>query len=146
MADNNNFYPACWNNPKGSNRSYAQSLDPSMHGVESYRTLDSKFIGPNKRISVKVNGYSHPMPHLMNKAVRPDTTNASSPLNHASKVGNRFLSERMWTLPLVMAGSTMQTASAMLHSLTAPLESLLKAKSSRGISGVIPSSSPHNLI
>ena len=88
MADNNNFYPACWDNTKGANRSYAQTLDPYMHSVEAYRSLDSKFIGPNKRIPVRVNGNSHPMTYSMNKAVCPDTSNASSPLVHASKVGN----------------------------------------------------------
>ncbi len=90
MADNNNFFPSCWNNT--TNRSYAQTLDPYMHSVETYRSLDSKFIGPNKRIPVKVNGFSHPMTYSMNKAICPDTTapqnGAAVPLIHASKVSN----------------------------------------------------------
>ena len=85
MADNNNFYPACWD--RKTNRSYAQTLDPYMHSVEAYRSLDSKFIGPNKRIPVKVNGFSHPMTYSMNKAVSPDITDVAG-LIHASKVGN----------------------------------------------------------
>lgn len=91
MAENNNFYPPAWDNTKGANRSYAQVLDPYMHSTEAYRSLDSKFIGPNKRIKVKVNGYSHPMTYSANKAVCPDTTEINSvrpALVHASKVTN----------------------------------------------------------
>lgn len=85
-ADNNNCYPACWDQPK--NRSYAQALDPYMHSVESYRSLDSKFIGPNKRIPVKVTGFSHPMTYSMNPAVGPDVTSGTVALIRASQVGN----------------------------------------------------------
>lgn len=84
-ADNNNFYPACWDGTK--NRSYAQSLDPYMHSTEAYRSLDSKFIGPNKRIPVRVNGNSHPMTYSLNKAVSPDTSGGAA-LIHASRVAN----------------------------------------------------------
>ena len=84
-ADNNNCYPACWDQSK--NRSYAQALDPYMHSVESYRSLDSKFIGPNKRIPVKVNGFSHPMTYSTNPAVSPDVTLGAA-LIRASQVDN----------------------------------------------------------
>lgn len=89
MGDNNNFYPPAWDNNGGANRSYAQVLDPYVHGVESFRSLDSKFIGPNKRIPVKVNNFSHPITYMMNRAVCRDTTvygAVSETLVHASKV------------------------------------------------------------
>ncbi|NNC89945.1 MAG: type II secretion system protein [Akkermansiaceae bacterium] len=74
MADNNMFYPPCWNNTEGANRSYAQLLDEYLHGRTPYRELDSKFIGPNARLPVKVNEYSHPITFSMNFAVCPDVT------------------------------------------------------------------------
>lgn len=91
MAENNNFYPSCWNN--NQNTSYAQLLDPYMHSTDTYRRLDSRFIGPNKRIPLQVNGYSHPMTYSMNKAVCPDVSQSSKnapkvSLVHASRVAN----------------------------------------------------------
>ena len=89
MIDNNNFFPSCWNN--NQNTSYAQLLDPYMHSTNTYRRLDSRFIGPNKRIPLKVNGFSHPMTYSMNKAVCPDVTAQNGvkvSLIHASKVAN----------------------------------------------------------
>ena len=93
MAENNNFYPPTWDNTNGANKSYAQVLDPYMHGVEAYRKIDSKFIGPDKRIAVKVNNFSHPITFTMNRAVSRDITSSngkppSESLVHASKVGN----------------------------------------------------------
>lgn len=89
MGDNNNFYPPAWDNNNGANRSYAQVLDPYMHGVETFRSPESKFIGPNKRIPVRVNQYSHPITYSMNRAVCRDTTkygNVAETLVHATKV------------------------------------------------------------
>ena len=74
MSENNSFYPPCWDDTDGANRSYAQILDPYMHGVENYRELDSKFIGPNKRLKVEVNDSSHPVTFSMNQAVCRDIT------------------------------------------------------------------------
>ncbi len=91
MAENNNFYPPTWDNTNGANRSYAQVLDPYMHGVDNYRRSDSKFIGPDKRIPVKVNNFSHPITFTMNRAVCRDLTSNGKPgetLVHASKVAN----------------------------------------------------------
>jgi prepilin-type N-terminal cleavage/methylation domain-containing protein len=91
-ADNNSFYPPAWDNTNGANRSYAQVLDPYMHGVESFRSEDSKFIGPNKRMPVKVNQWSHPITYSMNRAVSRDMTTpqGAKPLKlvHFSKVDN----------------------------------------------------------
>lgn len=70
MAENNNYYPPAWDN--SSNRSYAQVLDPYIHGVDKFRSTESKFIGPNKRIPVKVNPNSHPITYSMNRAVCRD--------------------------------------------------------------------------
>lgn len=89
MADNNSFFPPAWDNNGGANRSYAQVFDPYMHGVEIFRSADSKFIGPNKRIPVKVTPYSHPITYSMNRAVCRDTTvygKVAETLVHASKV------------------------------------------------------------
>lgn len=52
MSENNNYFPPAWDNTNGANRSYAQVPDPYMHGTQTYRKLDSKFIGPDKRIPV----------------------------------------------------------------------------------------------
>ena len=91
MADNNNFFPPAWDNTNGANRSYSQVLDPYMHGVETFRSTESKFIGPNKRIPVKVNNWSHPMTYSMNGAVCRDMkSNGKVELRlvHASKVAD----------------------------------------------------------
>ena len=74
MADNNMFYPPCWDNTEGRNRSWAQVLDEYVHGRTPYREQDSKFIGPNARLPVKVNGDSHPITFTMNRAVGKDIT------------------------------------------------------------------------
>jgi prepilin-type N-terminal cleavage/methylation domain-containing protein len=91
-SDNNSFYPPAWDNTNGANRSYAQVLDPYMHGVETFRSVDSKFIGPNKRMPVKVNQWSHPITYSMNRAVSRDMTTpqGAKPLKlvHFSKVDN----------------------------------------------------------
>jgi len=87
MADNNNFYPPAWDKP--TNRSWAQVLDPYMHGVATFRSVESKFIGPDKRIPVKVNNNSHPITYMMNRAVGRDITDygkGAETLVHASKV------------------------------------------------------------
>lgn len=89
MSDNNNFFPPAWDNTNGANRSYAQVFDPYMHGVETFRSLESRFIGPDKRIPVKVNNYSHPITYSMNRAVCRDTTvygKVAETLVHATKV------------------------------------------------------------
>lgn len=80
-TDNNSFYPPCWD---GQN-TYAQYLDPYMHSVEKYRSTDSKFIGPNKRLPVKVNNFSHPITYTSNKAVWKDKADG---LLHLSMVSN----------------------------------------------------------
>jgi prepilin-type N-terminal cleavage/methylation domain-containing protein/prepilin-type processing-associated H-X9-DG protein len=80
-VDNNGFYPPCWD---GTN-TYAQYLDPYMHSVEKYRSTDSRFIGPNKRLPVKVNNFSHPITYSANKAVWKDKADGLLPL---SKVSN----------------------------------------------------------
>jgi prepilin-type N-terminal cleavage/methylation domain-containing protein len=91
-ADNNSYYPPAWDNTNGANRSYAQVLDPYLHGVEAFRSEESKFIGPNKRIPVKVNQWSHPITYSMNRAVSRDMTTpqGAKPLKlvHVSKVDN----------------------------------------------------------
>ena len=73
-VDNNNLFPPAWDNNNGANRSYAQAFDPYMHNVESFRSKQSKFIGPDKRIEVEVNEFSHPITYTMNRAVCRDTT------------------------------------------------------------------------
>jgi prepilin-type N-terminal cleavage/methylation domain-containing protein/prepilin-type processing-associated H-X9-DG protein len=91
MSENNNFYPPAWDNTQGANRSYAQVLDPYMHGVTPFRNLQSKFIGPNKRIPVEVNRWSHPITYTMNRAVCRDITvydKVGETLVHATKVAN----------------------------------------------------------
>jgi prepilin-type N-terminal cleavage/methylation domain-containing protein/prepilin-type processing-associated H-X9-DG protein len=91
MSDNKNFYPPCWDNTNGSNRSWAQTLDPYIHNEENFRNEASKFIGPNKRIAVEVNQYSHPITYSMNAAVCRNTTKVGREkptLIHATKVGN----------------------------------------------------------
>ena len=73
MSDNNNSFPPCWNGEL--NQSYAQILDPYMHGVENLRTQDSSFIGVNKRVNLilpKTGG--HPITFSMNRAVSSDVT------------------------------------------------------------------------
>lgn len=91
MSDNHNYYPPAWDNTDGANRSWAQVLDPYMHNVEAHRSTDSKFIGPNKRIPVEVNQWSHPITYSMNRAVSRDMTitgRMELRLVHASKVDN----------------------------------------------------------
>jgi len=90
-SENNNYFPPTWDNTSGANRSYAQVLDPYMHNVETFRSLDSKFIGPDKRIAVKVNAFSHPITYTMNRAVCRDITSNGKPgesLVHVSKVAD----------------------------------------------------------
>jgi prepilin-type N-terminal cleavage/methylation domain-containing protein len=90
MSENGNFYPPCWDNTKGSNRSWAQTLDPYIHNEENYRDTNSKFIGPNKRIPVEVNQWSHPITYSMNRAVCRDVTSngrVEVSLIHATQVG-----------------------------------------------------------
>lgn len=90
MSENGNFYPPCWDNTKGSNRSWAQTLDPYIHNEENFRDTNSKFIGPNKRIPVEVNQYSHPITYSMNRAVCRDVTTrgrTTISLIHATQVG-----------------------------------------------------------
>lgn len=89
MGDNGNFYPPCWDDTKGSNRSWAQTLDPYIHNEEVFRDPKSKFIGPNKRIPVDVNQHSHPITYSMNRAVSRDvTTNGRYEISliHATQV------------------------------------------------------------
>ena len=81
-ADNNSCYPISWDG--GS--TYAQYLDPYMHGVANYRSTDSKFIGPDKRLPVKVNKFSHPITYSANKAVWRDR--ADGPPLPMAKVSN----------------------------------------------------------
>lgn len=64
----------CWDNTDGRNRSYAQVLDPYLHGVDEYREPDSKFVGANKRRNVRVTPYSHPMTFSLNRSVSRDVT------------------------------------------------------------------------
>lgn len=78
MADNNMFFPPCWDNTEGRNRSYAQVLDEYLHGRTPYREPDSKFIGPNARLPVKVNNFSHPITFSMNRAIGRDITKYGS--------------------------------------------------------------------
>ena len=90
MGDNGGFFPPCWNGDK--NQSYAQTLDPYMHGVENFRKAESRFIGINKRIPVEVRNGSHPITFSLNDALCPNVTlNKSDPaktfkLVHSSKV------------------------------------------------------------
>lgn len=72
MSDNGGFFPPCWNGDK--NQSYAQVLDPYMHGVENLRKADSRFIGVNKRIVVEVRNGSHPITFSLNDALCPNVT------------------------------------------------------------------------
>lgn len=88
-GDNWNYFPPCWDNTEGLNQSYAQVLDPYLHGEENYRQEDSRFIGPNHRLKVEVNQYSHPITFSMNRAVGKDmTTNGrvEKKLIHVSQV------------------------------------------------------------
>ena len=90
-SENSNFYPPAWDNNNGANRSYAQLFDIYMHGTATYRSINSKFIGPNKRIPVRVTSFSHPITYAMNRAVCRDTTvygNVAETLVHASKVSD----------------------------------------------------------
>lgn len=116
MGDNNNFYPPCWDNTEGRNRSYAQTLDPYMHGEENFRREESKFIGPNARFPVKVNEFSHPITFSMNRAVCRDITsigNRTEKLVHTSQV------ERPGEVILIADGcqnpSNMNQANASAH-------------------------------
>ena len=89
MADNANFFPPAWDNTEGANRSYAQVLDPYVHGVEEFRSTESKFIGPNARLKVRVNEYSHPMTFSMNRGVCRDITvrgDVGEDLIHATQI------------------------------------------------------------
>jgi len=81
-GDNNATHPFSWD---GSN-TYAQYLDPYMHGVEKYRSTQSKFIGPSKRLPVRVNNFSHPITYTANKAVWRDK--ADGPAFPMSRVAN----------------------------------------------------------
>ena len=74
MGDNNLFFPPAWDNTEGRNRSYAQVLDEYIHGRTPYREPDSKFIGPNARLPLRVNPYSHPITFTMNRAIGRDIT------------------------------------------------------------------------
>ena len=69
MSDNNQFFPPAWDNTSGRNQSYAQVLDPYVNGEEDFRSEESRFIAPNKRIPVEVNQYSHPITYSMNPVV-----------------------------------------------------------------------------
>ncbi|MGB6222819.1 type II secretion system protein [Haloferula sp.] len=90
MTEHGNFYPPCWDDTKGNNRSWAQTLDPYIHNVEVFRDPKSKFIGPNKRIPVEVDkNYSHPITYSMNRSVSRDvTTNGRYEISliHATQV------------------------------------------------------------
>ena len=69
---------------------WAQTLDPYINNEENYRNVNSKFIGPNKRIPVEVNSYSHPITYSTNRAVCRDvTTNGRTTISliHATQVG-----------------------------------------------------------
>ncbi len=80
------FIPA-WD--KSTNSSYAQTLDPYIHGVESFRNVKSKFIGPDKRLEVKVNANSHPITYSLNMGVCRDITpkgDYTAKLIHSSQV------------------------------------------------------------
>lgn len=88
-VDNNQFFPPCWDNTEGANKSYAQTLDPYMHGLDNFRSKESKFIGPNARKPVEVNQYSHPITFSTNKAVCRDITETggvAETLVHVSQV------------------------------------------------------------
>ena len=88
-GDNNSFFMPCWDNTSGRNRSYAQVLDPYLHGVDEYRKPDSKFVGPNARLPMKVNAYSHPITFSLNRAVCRDVTDYggfSESLIHVTQV------------------------------------------------------------
>ena len=90
MGDNGGYFPPCWNGDK--NQSYAQVLDPYMHGVENFRKPESRFIGIDKRIDVTVRPGSHPITFSLNDAICPNVTlNKSDPaktlkLVHSSRV------------------------------------------------------------
>jgi len=89
MGDHGNFFPPSWDNTEGANRSYAQVLDPYLHGEEVYRNENSLFIGPNARMPVEVNEYSHPITFSMNRAVSRDVTSngrVSVSLIHSTQV------------------------------------------------------------
>lgn len=90
MTDNGNFFLPCWDNTEGRNRSYAQVLDPYLHDSEAFRDPNSLFIGPNKRLPVKINEFSHPITFSTNRAVCRDITSPSSrvqvKLVHATQV------------------------------------------------------------
>jgi prepilin-type N-terminal cleavage/methylation domain-containing protein len=89
MTENGNFYMPCWDNNEGRNQSYAQVLDPYLHGVEEFRNEQSKFIGPNARLKVKVNEFSHPITYSLNRAVCRDITaygRYTETLVHATQV------------------------------------------------------------
>lgn len=89
MGENHNYFPPCWDDTEGRNRSYAQTFDPYIHGVEAYRRDDSRFIGPNKRLDVEVNAFSHPITFTMNRAVCRDITSNgryAEKLVHATQV------------------------------------------------------------
>lgn len=116
MGDNHNFYPPCWDNTEGRNRSYAQTLDPYIHGEEDFRREDSIFIGANARLPVKVNEFSHPITFSMNRAVCRDITssgNRTEKLIHATQV------ERPGEVILMADGcqnsSNMNQANASAH-------------------------------
>jgi prepilin-type N-terminal cleavage/methylation domain-containing protein len=90
MGDNGGYFPPCWNGDK--NQSYAQVLDPYMHGMENFRRAESRFIGIDKRIEVKIRTGSHPITFSMNDAICPNVTlNKTDPsktlkLVHSSRV------------------------------------------------------------
>lgn len=90
MSDNGNFFPPCWDNTEGRNRSFAQVLDPYLHNTEAFRDENSLFIGPNKRLPVKINEYSHPITFSTNRSVCRDITSPTSRIQvklvHATQV------------------------------------------------------------
>ncbi len=90
MGENNNFYPPCWDNTKGRNRSYVQTLGAYLHDDPNFRGPESKFIAPNARLTVTVGRYSHPATYSMNPAVCRNITAGSDgtvpKLIHATQV------------------------------------------------------------
>ena len=91
MSENNNFYPPCWDNTNGGNRSYIQILGEYMYDNPNYRDAEGIFVGPNARLPVKVGPHGHPSTFSMNRAVCADITvaqgaNTKPKLIHSSQV------------------------------------------------------------
>lgn len=76
--DNGGQFPPSWDNTEGRNRSYAQALDPYLHGEDGYRNADSKFIGYNKRLKLVITPYSHPITFSLNRSLCKDVTQYGS--------------------------------------------------------------------